>query len=49
MPAKTTEGHHYRRVVVQRTVLERLGVAPEQVVAWPLPLYLDPDPEPAGT
>jgi hypothetical protein len=25
------------------------GGAPEQVVAWPLPLYLDPDPEPAGT
>jgi AdoMet-dependent heme synthase len=32
MPAKTTEGHHYKRVVVQRTVLQRLGVAPEQVL-----------------
>ncbi len=32
MPAKTTEGHHYKRVVVQRTVLQRLGVAPEGVL-----------------
>jgi radical SAM protein len=29
---KTTEGHHFRRIVAQRTVLERLGLAPETVV-----------------
>lgn len=28
LPTKTTEGHHYKRVVLERTVLKRLGVAP---------------------
>lgn len=28
MSVKTTEGHHYKRVVLQRTVLDRLGVDP---------------------
>ena len=32
LPTKTTEGHHYKRVVLQRTVLKRLGIAPEQVL-----------------
>jgi radical SAM protein len=30
---KTTEGHHYRRVVLQRTVLARLGLAHQEVLA----------------
>lgn len=30
IPAKTTEGHHYKRIVMQRTVLERLGISPEK-------------------
>jgi radical SAM protein len=30
LPVKTTEGHHYKRVVLQRSVLEHLGVTPEQ-------------------
>jgi len=29
---KTTEGHHYKRVVLQRTALESLGVAPEEAM-----------------
>jgi len=29
IPVKTTEGHHYKRVVVERNLLERLGVSPE--------------------
>lgn len=32
IPAKTTEGHHYKRVVLQRTVLERRGLGPEPVL-----------------
>lgn len=30
--AKTTEGHHYKRVVLQRTVLERRGLGPEPML-----------------
>lgn len=33
VPIKTTEAPHYRRVVIQRAVLERRGVAPERVLA----------------
>ncbi|MEW6049129.1 MAG: TIGR04053 family radical SAM/SPASM domain-containing protein, partial [Bacillota bacterium] len=29
---KTTEGHHFRRVVIQRQVLERRGIPPESVL-----------------
>jgi radical SAM protein with 4Fe4S-binding SPASM domain len=29
---KTTEGHHFRRVVLERTILERRGIAPESVL-----------------
>ena len=29
IPTKTTEGHHFRRVVLERTILERRGIAPE--------------------
>jgi AdoMet-dependent heme synthase len=32
LPTKTTEGHHYKRVVLERTVLKRLGVRPERVL-----------------
>jgi AdoMet-dependent heme synthase len=32
MPVKATEGHHFKRVVLQRTILERRGVAPESVL-----------------
>ncbi len=32
IPVKTTEGQHFRRVVLQRTILERRGVAPERVL-----------------
>jgi AdoMet-dependent heme synthase len=32
LPTKTTEGHHYKRVVLERTVLKRLGVPPERVL-----------------
>ena len=28
--AKTTEGHHYKRVVLQRTILDEKGIAPEE-------------------
>ena len=33
VPLKTTEGHQFRRVVLQRQVLERLGVPPQRVLA----------------
>ena len=29
IPVKTTEGHHYKRIVLSRNVLERVGVSPE--------------------
>ena len=29
IPVKTTEGHHYKRIVLSRTVLEQIGVSPE--------------------
>ncbi len=29
---KTTEGHHYKRIVIQRTILDRHGIDPEKVV-----------------
>jgi AdoMet-dependent heme synthase len=32
IPVKTTEGHHFRRVIAQRTILERRGLAPETVL-----------------
>jgi radical SAM protein len=32
LPVKTTEGHHFKRVVLQRTILERAGIAPESVL-----------------
>jgi AdoMet-dependent heme synthase len=32
LPTKTTEGHHYKRVVLERTVLKRLGIPPEQAL-----------------
>lgn len=32
LPTKTTEGHHYKRVVMERTVLKRLGIPPEGVL-----------------
>ncbi len=38
LPVKTTEGHHFRRIVLQRAMLERQGIAPESVMALG-PLY----------
>ncbi len=35
-PVKTTEGHHYKRIVLERTILERRGIAPQE------PLRLGP-------
>jgi radical SAM protein len=32
IPTKTTEGHHFRRVVLERTILERRGIAPESTI-----------------
>lgn len=32
LSVKTTEGHHYKRVVLQRTVLDRLGVDPVEAL-----------------
>jgi AdoMet-dependent heme synthase len=32
IPVKTTEAHHFRRVVAERTILERRGLAPESVL-----------------
>jgi AdoMet-dependent heme synthase len=32
IPTKTTEGHHFRRVVLERTILERRGIAPESTL-----------------
>jgi len=32
IPTKTTEGHHFRRVVLERTILERRGIAPEGAI-----------------
>ena len=32
VPLKTTEGHHFRRVVIQRRILEQRGVPPEEVL-----------------
>lgn len=33
LPVKTTEGHHYRRVVLQRTALEQRGIPFESALA----------------
>ncbi len=33
IPVKTTEGHSYRRIVVERTILDQHGIAPEQVLS----------------
>ena len=30
IPVKTTEGHHYKRIVLERGIMERIGVTPEQ-------------------
>ena len=38
LPVKTTEGHHFKRVVLQRTILERRGIDPASVLAFG-PLY----------
>jgi radical SAM protein len=32
MSVKTTEGHHYKRIVIQRTILDELGVDPGPVM-----------------
>lgn len=52
MPVKTTEGHHFKRVVLQRTVLERRGLGPESALTFG-PLYhalrTTLGPWPAGT
>ena len=32
IPTKTTEGHHFRRVILERTILERRGIAPESAI-----------------
>ena len=32
IPTKTTEGHHFRRVVLERTIMERRGIAPESTI-----------------
>ncbi len=46
MGVKTTEGHHYKRVALQRTVLDAHGIAPETVMPlndtyWRLKAGLD--------
>lgn len=32
VPVKTTEGHHFKRVFIQRTILDRHGDAPEEIL-----------------
>jgi radical SAM protein len=32
VPVKATEGHHFKRVALQRTLLERQGIAPESAL-----------------
>jgi radical SAM protein len=32
MSVKTTEGHHYKRIVIQRTILDELGVDPAPIM-----------------
>jgi radical SAM protein len=32
MSVKTTEGHHYKRIVIQRTILDELGVDPGPIM-----------------
>ncbi len=39
LPAKTTEGHHFKRVSLQRLVLKRLGVAPDRVMGFGATYY----------
>jgi len=34
IPLKTTEGHHYKRVVAERAVLERRGIQPQEVMPF---------------
>jgi AdoMet-dependent heme synthase len=52
IPVKTTEGHHFKRVVLQRAALEDRGVAPESILPQG-PLYralrTSLGPWPAGT
>ncbi len=53
IPVKTTEGHHFRRVALQRTILEHRGVAPESVLRLgaayrKLRAALEPWPSSAG-
>jgi radical SAM protein len=38
LPVKTTEGHHFKRIVLQRTILERRGIGPASVLTFG-PLY----------
>lgn len=38
LPVKTTECHHFKRVVVQRTIVERRGLGPASVLTFG-PLY----------
>jgi radical SAM protein with 4Fe4S-binding SPASM domain len=38
LPVKTTEGHHFKRVVLQRTILERRGIGPASALTFG-PLY----------
>jgi radical SAM protein len=40
--AKPTEGHHYKRVVLERTVLEEKGIPLEDYLRHPSALPLDP-------
>jgi radical SAM protein len=40
--AKPTEGHHYKRVVLERTVLEEMGIPLEDYLRHPSALPLDP-------
>lgn len=38
LPVKTTEGHHFKRIVLQRLIVERRGIAPDAALT-PGPLY----------
>ncbi|HEV2357277.1 MAG TPA: TIGR04053 family radical SAM/SPASM domain-containing protein [bacterium] len=52
LPVKTTEGHHFKRIVLQRLILERRGIAPDSVLPFG-PVYYALrsmlGPWPAGT
>ena len=38
--AKPTEGHHYKRIVLQRTIMEEKGVPPENLLSLPPTYYV---------